>query len=458
MYKSIAFAVAAFVGFVIGATELSAQFQKRILPADSAALVESAIVSDTGRMLPGYKDLRAYDTPSYCLSLMKSLERYIWRAGERDTISPMSIDTAPTQVIEKGRECISKFTPQSVASYELPNYLQVASVLRDTALMRTVVNQVLNSDKLDTTYKIHFLADAGKLAVGLNKPNHSEFSLSIVKQLKTYGVKSVKLVLDMYLSMRNNYILVDDTFGLNSLSKESLDYISSFSDEQLKDKKGYIKAVYRDIYEDSISRIWFEMPKDFAEQIIRLKYLATDSSDDMLLVLDRELTTLKTTLIGKLPSDMELVAAFPSTATAVPEKGKVTLYFRQYSISSNNNLEGRLANLLRLKNKYGDRLEIVLVTAVRGNMWDSPPLTPEAEAKLHAWYYQDYHGLPFTILVNTRPILKRRDGRLLREKPLFDDFLGSGNRNRGYLVGKDGTIQAFDGMQSEKFIERELAK
>src|SRR5690606_20917573 len=80
--------------------------------------------------------------------------------------------------------------------------------------------------------------------------------------------------------------------------------------------------------------------------------------------------------------------------------------------------EGRvgpiIAQLRRLKQTYGDRVEVVLHVPTMGFLWSSPPLSFEHEARALRWLFFEHLKLPFTVFVDRTPIAKRNDGKLLR--------------------------------------------
>ncbi len=433
---------------------LSAQYEKKISSKDSTALANARAVSDTGRMTPGGINLLPYDNPAYCLTLIESTTKKIWRSDERDTLHE-DRDSIPALAREKGRECISKFTLTTVSREQLPAYLHAASILKDTSLMRSIINYALQSDSVTDYYKIHFLDTALEFGYAATKPDLADFVPSLLRQLTKFGKEAAPSVARAYSIIKAHHYRNFDTAQFIATANERAVYLSQFSDDEVPARQ----KMFNEIYQDSLALVLFRRPPDYADQVKRFTEALTD------IQMFRDVADLQASLIGKLPSDMDLVAAFPSTASAVPQKGKVTVYLRQgFGIKANNTLTPQLAKFRRLMEKYGpEKLEVVLVTTATGYMWDSPPLEPEVEAKLQNWYYREYHGLPFTVLVNKRNISRRTDGRLIRDNPLFDDFL-NGSRMMGYMVGKDGTVQAwteaFIAPETviEKYIERELAK
>lgn len=457
--SSIKFAILA--ASVFSATSsASAQFAKRPSVADSLAMVNARAIADTGRMKSPYGDLKMYSSPGNCRALMETMEDMYIKNRERDTIPDMK-DSLPTAIVEKGRECISRFTPATAPGYDMYNYLLVASRIKDTALMREIVMREVNDSTRSTYYKIHFLGDALTQAYQVEKASYPHLAAFFTEELKKFGKESVVHVISSYRSMKDWHMMRFDTISSFKINNDILAYLDTYKDHLTE---AQYQAHFNRIYRDSLLSAWLNLPPDAKEKITKYAELAALNQTDAMSIVEMNTTILKASLINGDPAEMDLVAVFPEGASAEPTSGKVTIYYRINNLTGpQNTLSKTLASYLRLHEKYGpDKLEIVILTTVNGSMWGSPPLTPEAEANLQNWYIRQFHDLPFRVVVNERPIGKRRDGRLLRGTPKFDDFLG-GSRVLGYIVGKDGKVKAFEVIAGseillDKHIEAELAR
>jgi hypothetical protein len=54
--------------------------------ADSLTAIAAWEKSDTGRMMPGYRDFTGYDVPGMCLAAIRGVLEATWRRGEVDTL------------------------------------------------------------------------------------------------------------------------------------------------------------------------------------------------------------------------------------------------------------------------------------------------------------------------------------------------------------------------------------
>ena len=110
--------------------------------ADSAAVVRAAAIADTGRMMPGYRDISRYDTPGYCVAAVAGVGRETLRKHERDTLPEGSPrDVLAPAAIAIGKQCASRFTVQDAAPRELMHLMQLSLMTGDTAKMMAAMNR-----------------------------------------------------------------------------------------------------------------------------------------------------------------------------------------------------------------------------------------------------------------------------------------------------------------------------
>lgn len=443
----------------IGLAQNKSLYKKNLSKEDSIAIGAASILADTGRMIPGLKDLKGYNTPGYCLALTYSLERAIWRSGERDTMKYGESDSLPTEVREKGAECIAEMSPEDVLEMELYNLLEVSARVGDTARMRATVEKYTSLSDVDLELRLLFVQDAAGMAVNVSRPRQFRFVADMLSVLKRYGTQSIAQTDSVF-----RMLFIDPTFRFDTASMvqaraEWRSYLSSFSKDELKEFNIDLRKM---VYEDSLMLATFKQEPDWLEQVKRFVSVVWEDHPMGQIILG----DIRPSYIGRSPGAMEIVRAFPADASPIPEKGKVTIYYASQDLSGDTQLRRPFAVLRRLYERYHDQgLEIVIVTAIQGHMWRSPPLEPRQEAQLHAWYFRAYHELPFKVLVNSRVFSKKHDGRLIRHRTLWERFVEDGALgNRGYLVGKDGTIQSVDlahysnEEEAAAYIERELKK
>jgi hypothetical protein len=129
---------------------------------------------------------------------------------------------------------------------------------------------------------------------------------------------------------------------------------------------------------------------------------------------------------------------FPANAPHVkPTPGHVTLVVMLNK--GNGIMDARSAMVRRLHKKYGTQgLDIVGLVRTNGYSWSSPPQSPEAEAKVDAWYFLDYLKLPITLVVEQTPFTTQPDGRRVVAGP--NRFSAAYPMVNFLLIGRDGRI------------------
>jgi hypothetical protein len=74
----------------------------------------------------------------------------------------------------------------------------------------------------------------------------------------------------------------------------------------------------------------------------------------------------------------------------------------------------------RLAKRYGDSINITIMTQTQGYYNDSPPLTTSQEAARRAQYYRDELHMPVTVAVDTTSVRQLPDGRRFHGEAAFE--------------------------------------
>ncbi len=446
------------------------KYKNVLSPVDSQAIARAAAIADTGRMAPPFQNVHAYKTPGQCLVATELLQQTIWRAAEQDTMQYGENDSLPTAVRDLARECLTRMNTQTVEEVDLYDLLELSAVSGDTISMLNVVHYYNDLKNVESYRKIYFLMDAVEKARVYRVPGRVAFARSTLDKLKTYGSESILQTVRVWNNLQSDFGTRFDTTAMLRTWAEQIAYFAKFTQEQMKasnpDRISPFDSTYK--FNDlMILAAYKHVPqlKDTLEVYGSAVKKATPSSAQ---IVDIQ-THVITSRLGKDPSEMELVAGFPEGTTAVPEKGKVTLYYRFTARGLGPRVSRTFANLRLVYDKYHkDGLEIVIVTELQGYMAGSPPLEAEQEAKVHAWLIRDYLELPFAVLVNRNNTVKLEDGRIMRKPILFDQYFSEDGvykgSNAGYIVGRDGKVQVVNMVaigsyaQTAAFIEAELKR
>jgi len=428
---------------------------------DSVAAAAAWAKADTGRMMTGYRDLSAYDTPGYCLAAMDGTERLTWRRGESDTLPKRTLlDTVPTKVRDMGRACIAKMTPRSVPPVELYNLTRVALRLGDTALARQTVEYHLSITTTNPRARGYVLVDAISGAAEA-RPIQFPFIESMLPKVSALGKGAVDAGVLAYTLAQ---AVAHDRFDTTRREQFSAARHALIKTLTTEEKKA-LRVDLGSVFSDSLEIVWYHVVPNLSSAVKRLgeQWAAANGTEKTQFA--HAVIYMATTLgaiVGQPAPTVNVLKRYPADAPLVPVPGKVTIVMNVRSIGRGM-LDGTMARLRRMHERYHDRgLDIVLVARTAGYAWASPPLVAEAEANLFEWYYREHLKLPFSVLVEETSFGKRPDGRRVAQKTPFQSKWDPIEPN-GYIVGRTGIVKAVNyGFHSEAELEgyllRELAE
>ncbi len=413
-------------------------------PTDSMKAIAARIKSDTGRMMPGYRDLSRYDNPGMCLVAMQGVQDAIWRRIESDTIPRYTPrDTIPTAVREIGRSCLSRMTPQSVDSAQLFDLMVAAIKVGDTALARNTV--VYHASKITRGVRERgfVFVDAMELAFE-GRPSQWVWAESLFPQILALGADAQE---PLTAALQLRWSDAHARFDHAALARLDADRVATF---QRLFAEGKVKdsSFLGLTYEDSIDVVEFQRGPNFRETMQRVgdRYVAMASGSEIGRTMAEGLVDVRlgtTKLFGAPAPQLAMFQRYPTDAPTTPVPGRVTLV--AYIDKLGNGLfEPYLATLRRLHEKYHDRgLDIILIAQTKGYAWESPPLDSTQEAKLIGWYYREHLKLPFTVFVSKADFGRLSDGRITRGRSKEKPTIGVYRYWRPwwwYIVARDGTI------------------
>lgn len=437
---------------LVGSSQASAQ-NPSLIPTrsnsyDSVAVRIAAEKADTGRWMPGYQDLSRYNTPSFCLAAIRRLTSIASRTGERDTIElGSSADTAVTKAMEFGRSCASKQHIATISPIEHYSFQQLLIYLNDTIRLDSLIAHQISSAPNEEE-PVWILKDVVHSASQIRPMRHHIID-KILARLDTLGERATEPWADaISIKHRVKWLTYDTVSMWWKYSQDLYPKLNHFTGD-IKSTLAY------NIHLDSIERAWYKREDNLA--IITRQYMEQSFREYP--------STLPSIAIFTLLEQAEHHAAISKTNAQsfqggrwlpegenyqFPERGKVTVVhqvLRRTVIdrTRKSTLSDELAQLLRLKRMYGDRLDVVLRVPTSGYMWSSPPLTLDEEARGIKWLYHDYFKLPFKLFIDERIVHKMKDGKLVREE-IQDVALGQAYL---YIVDKNQRIYHFWDTPSE---------
>jgi hypothetical protein len=416
------------------------------VPIDSAAVAAAAAKADTGRMKPGYRDLSRYSTPGYCMAAIYGMECEIWRHGQRNLLIPgSSDDTLPTAARAIGKRCVAQLDLRHVTPLELPNVMRLAVLLGDTTMLHSVIRQQLALAST-TEARGYVWLDAVRELLGhadlpfIHHPAYVAQATGFLPRLDSLG-KSVilqrlqahRLLFDLYQS---------ELFDTTAMNQESriIASIASVLPDSVQISKPYV-SFFSATWFGPIATAYYRQDPRLVSivknqlQLANKRYPPEEQRKNQSLI---DLMVWQAEKVGTkalpIPGDFW----FPANAPHVkPTPGRVTLVVMLNK--GNGIMDARSARVRRLYEKYGARgLDIIGLVRTNGYSWSSPPQSPEAEAKVDAWYFLDYLKLPITLVVEQTPFTTQPDGRRVVAGP--NRFSAAYPMVHFLLIGRDGRI------------------
>lgn len=432
-----------------------------VVDMDSTAMQLAAEKADTGRWISGYKDLSRYDTPGYCMALILNITKTTLRRGEMDTIEVGSATHGNIPwAREMGRKCASALSIETVSPQEYYNFMYLLIAIDDSVRFDSLLKRQFELATNDEE-RAWILSDAANLTVNVRPISRDILSL-VFAQLDSFG-PSMPDQWAHALAARRRLIWEEyDTVAMwenNPVVQRwsSFPKNKQFSPAYLLVVDSLENAYYqRDTLLPQVSRKSFE-------QLFRDYRSGVEPQLIAAVINDAE---HHATFSRKEVFPFQKGTWFPEAAgTMFLNSGKVTLVYkisRTYSLSiKEGRLNATLAQLRRLKEMYGDKVDVVLHVPTEGYLWSSPPLSVANEAKALRWLFFEHLKLPFILFVDETPIAKRSDGRLLRgESP--NNVVADANylaRSNGLtVIDKNNRIIHFYDTPSEARLRTYIAR
>jgi hypothetical protein len=432
--------------------------------------------ADTGRMIPGWRDFSRYTTPAMCWHAVQNVKKVIWQHGAYDTSAVALFyperDTLPTAAVRVAQECGAKFTVDGTKPSELRMLQKLSLAMHNDEQARAVVNRRLSLAKTPTQRKA-VLLDAldgytpgvsegnypakgvlttplwngnGRLGDASVQPMRKTAALDIIASLDSMGNDAILERMTVHTALLTYDMGVFDTIGLKKEFETVRQLRSDMSPKQVQwwhergdgmfspysSKLGLVVFGPRDSMTTAMNQVLGEFTADLQDVLPQTPEIVNTI---------RRVLPIGMIGLGKKAPPLQTPYVYGVNAkSALPVPGKVNLIYEVYEFGKDDrpNMPNLLANLSRLQNRYrADGLEITIVQVTHGYAWSSPPLTPEEEAKVYAWYYLDYEQMPVTLAVMASPFHRDAQGRRINDASPIKSLYPPMGR---VLIGRDGTI------------------
>jgi hypothetical protein len=377
-------------------TVASAQTATPLTTADST-------VMDT-TIRPGHLDYSRYQTPSVCVQAALSAARVAERAQLDTAPYAPERDSLPPAAITVAQQCGDHFRVPDVAQRELLSLVQLSLMTGRDTVARAAANRWLSllPDPEARGWAMYALVQSYVSA----RPSRFDDAKQLVAQMDSLGTSAIAPRINAHGVLVHD---AEERFDVPSIEREAFAALRLYPmlvGETRNDVTfGGGSAVF--------SILWAELYRAPGTAVNRVMDMASQAGYRW----PGDTTTVRQYMhtivapIGHAPPPLSAQHWYgPHGQDNWPVPGKVSLLMMA-SPDGSVFAYSRYALIRRLHERYGDSLNITLMTKTAGYIRDSPPLTPEQEADSLRQYFQGYLELPVTVGVAETPFRYLPDGR-----------------------------------------------
>lgn len=399
---------------------------------------------DTGRIKWGHSDLGPYTRPSMCDRAVAQTWLYNTRKYVPDTVmTPLRVDDSlvthiPKEVIQMAKACGGRFAVETSDADQLWSMARIAIAAQDFLGSQAAVDRLLQlSERRADTVRV--LNNAYRMYLNV-KPLKLDIVHRYIKAIDDLSPAVPGAQYGARLALARFWFEHYDPDSVKTYASQAIEIFKSFSfDEQERIPAAHQSFQYLfDIANEAGDIAAMDEVIDSAEAIIG-QYgggIGQRWISHATRILD-----FRKSLYGNMSRPLEGSYWFNNNGIARPVPGKISLVV----LTNHNGGERQYSQytaLKRLHRIYGDKLDVTLITTTQGYApGASKVLTPEEEGAEAAKYFNDFHRMPFSVVVDEAPTHRLDDGRIIRgPAPLAGLFMDWQGVN-AFLTDAEGRIQ-----------------
>ena len=365
---------------------------------------------------PGHLDFSRYDAPSACVAAVRSEAAVAARAQPDTAPYAPDRDSLPPKAAAIARACGKQFTPTGMAERELLSLTRLALLRGDLTLARAASERWVAM--------LHGPVPRGRAFAALvdaymtNQPMHRHEAEVLTARLDSLGPLAALSRAEAHGALWYDAYMRFDVPRLTEHGVARLALESQISELERHDET----HGSGDIVFGLIDAEAYRSPATTVERVMQYarqaNYKFPASSDDVAGIIGGMISP-----IGQPVPPLRLPFWFgPHGDSSWVIPGKVSLVLVE---STENFSYSRDFGLLhRLRARYGDALQLTIVSKTAGYVRSSPPLEPAQEADSISNYFQKYLALPVTVGVEQTPFQRLPDGRRV-DQPVPTEAQGS---------------------------------
>jgi hypothetical protein len=392
-----------------------------------SALTPNRVAADTGRMAWGRQDYSDYPTAVACDRAVYHMRAELMRTRTADTM-PYSLDadTIPTLARAVAQACGARFTVDETPPHALWSLYRLALTVNDDSKAMAVMERQLSlaTTRRDSAQRMEYGIEGLMNA----SPPRIAMARTLLQRIDALGTAAKYSQFRARLQMLGYWKHLYERDSLRAYATSAITVLQSMTPEERSELSTVIQPY--EILLDLANEIQdLETQGQLLDQALAEIGTWRDGQAGSWITGQMALLETRRTLYGKRTKPLEGSFWFNTGGTPRPNLGKVSLLVRADHTCGTGCFS--LYTLIRqLKAKYGDGLEITLITETRGFALGTGPISPAEEAKKASEYFLEFLKLPVGLLMDESPFTKRSDGRIIwQTSPIGAIFAGWNGAN-----------------------------
>lgn len=406
--------------------------------------------ADTGRMTWGHADFKGYDRAAMCNRTLDEVDRQHTRIYIKDTVlesvrgSKEYSRKVHSSAVDAVKRCISHLQLDEQTPDQLWAVARIYMVIGEKQKSRDIAERAIATG-INRDEKIALKIQAMQMYLNYGS-DYMPHVYYFANQLRSEEPVSYFARFEVDFTMASVYYVLYNPDSVIRYANSAIESLEKMTLEQ----RDSVSAFGPFSLQIEVANINGDIP--LQERILeRSRVLVSDwrsgFGERIILATSRGID-IKKTVYNRKASSFESEIWENYDGVPRPLLGKPSL-FVLISHNCGRSCESRFNPIKRLKQTFGDSVDIVLITQTMGFAPGTGPLEPAEEGKVAAKFLKDVHGMPFTLLVDESPTHKIPDGRIIRDGAPVAQMLSEINNANAIITDDEGRIQWAGNLQGE---------
>jgi hypothetical protein len=405
--------------------------------AATSIMTPHRTAADTGRMTWGHQDYSRYTSADACDGAVRDMTAEIWRTHVVDTLPyDVHADTLPTAAVTVAHACAGHFNVSSTNPSELWSLLRLSVEMGNAHQAEQVVEHQMSLAQTPAD-KAHVLSGAIQTYLSAHPPMVAQ-AQRLLPQLDAIGSAAPFAQYGAHSAFMHYWHSVYNADSLRQEAKTSVALLKKMTPDE-RDMVNVFQPYMELIFLASTAHDLATQKTLINQGLADVGAWREGRGSDRFLKAERLLET-QTSLYGKATRALNGKYWFNDGGTPHPAPGKVSLLIH-VDHSCGMRCYPLYAVIRYLSKKYGQNLDITLITDTKGYAPGTGPLLPDQEAPQVSHYYLDFLKLPTALLVDVSPTVKQPDGHIEHQPSPIGQMFDEWQLINTVLIDRDGKIQ-----------------